>query len=54
MDKETQHAAVYVSYKHPRLGISSVSEFTQYMLHSCFEQALNNRCVNTGAGGAGL
>ncbi len=46
VDRETQHASVYVSYKHARLRISTPQEFREHLALSLFEIALNNRCVD--------
>ncbi|KAG2437776.1 hypothetical protein HYH02_011151 [Chlamydomonas schloesseri] len=43
VDRETQHPSVYVSYKHPRMRISTPADFLQHLALSVFEIALNTR-----------
>ncbi|EFJ46689.1 hypothetical protein VOLCADRAFT_105434 [Volvox carteri f. nagariensis] len=43
IDRETQHPVVYVSYKHPRIRISTPGDFLEHLTLSIFEVAINNR-----------
>ncbi|KAG2499479.1 hypothetical protein HYH03_002426 [Edaphochlamys debaryana] len=43
VDRETEHPLVYVSYKHPRMRISTPSDFLDHLALALFEIALNNR-----------
>ncbi len=45
VDRETQHPLVYVSYKHPRMRISTPEDFLDHLTLSIFEVAINNRCA---------